>query len=93
MKKIPNVKDIIKIIEEIAPENAALPGDPVGLQCGDPALSGVEDLAVGDPIAETDIHGSAPVDDGDMLIQIITIRNNNQSGWCPCVNNNAESVV
>ena len=36
LKKIPNVNQIVKIIEEIAPKDLALPGDPVGLQCGEP---------------------------------------------------------
>ena len=36
MKKAPTVKQIIKTIEEIAPRALALPGDPVGLQCGEP---------------------------------------------------------
>jgi len=33
---VPTVKQIIQIIEEIAPKSLALPGDPVGLQCGEP---------------------------------------------------------
>lgn len=36
LKKDPTVKQIIQIIEEIAPKAFALPGDPVGLQCGEP---------------------------------------------------------
>jgi len=36
LKKVSTVKQIIKIIEEIAPKVLALPGDPVGLQCGEP---------------------------------------------------------
>lgn len=36
LKKKPNIKQIIQIIEEIAPKALALPGDPVGLQCGEP---------------------------------------------------------
>ena len=36
MKKVSTVKQIIKTIEEIAPRALALPGDPVGLQCGEP---------------------------------------------------------
>ena len=36
MKKVPTVKQIINIVEEIAPKVLALPGDPVGLQCGEP---------------------------------------------------------
>lgn len=36
MKKAPTVKEIIEIIEKIAPPDIALPGDPVGLQCGQP---------------------------------------------------------
>jgi len=36
LKKVPTVKQIIQIIEGIAPRNLALPGDPVGLQYGEP---------------------------------------------------------
>ncbi len=36
MIKGPTVKQIIQIIEELAPKVLALPGDPVGLQCGEP---------------------------------------------------------
>lgn len=36
MKKVPTVEQIIQIIEGIAPKALALPGDPVGLQCGEP---------------------------------------------------------
>ena len=36
MKKIPNVNQVITIIEELAPRTLALPGDPVGLQYGEP---------------------------------------------------------
>jgi dinuclear metal center YbgI/SA1388 family protein len=36
LKKGPTVKQIVKIIEEIAPKVLALPGDPVGLQWGEP---------------------------------------------------------
>jgi dinuclear metal center YbgI/SA1388 family protein len=36
LKKVPTVKQIIKVVEEIAPRALALPGDPVGLQCGEP---------------------------------------------------------
>jgi dinuclear metal center YbgI/SA1388 family protein len=35
--KAPTVKQIIKAIEELAPPSIAMAGDPVGLQCGDPA--------------------------------------------------------
>jgi dinuclear metal center YbgI/SA1388 family protein len=35
LKKVSTVKQIIQIIEEIAPKALALPGDPVGLQCGE----------------------------------------------------------
>jgi dinuclear metal center YbgI/SA1388 family protein len=35
--KAPTVKQIIKAVEEIAPPSIAIAGDPVGLQCGDPA--------------------------------------------------------
>lgn len=36
MKKAPTVKEIIGIIERIAPPALAVTGDPVGLQCGEP---------------------------------------------------------
>jgi dinuclear metal center YbgI/SA1388 family protein len=36
LKIVPTVKQIIQNIEEIAPKALALPGDPVGLQCGEP---------------------------------------------------------
>ena len=36
LKNIPTVKQIARIIESIAPKAIALPGDPVGLQCGEP---------------------------------------------------------
>jgi len=35
LKRIPTVKQIIRIIEEMAPGSLALPGDPTGLQCGE----------------------------------------------------------
>ena len=36
LKNLPTVKQITRIIESIAPKAIALPGDPVGLQCGEP---------------------------------------------------------
>jgi len=36
LKKVPTVNQIIQNIEEIAPKALALPGDTVGLQCGEP---------------------------------------------------------
>ena len=36
MSKVPTVRQIIQNIEEIAPKALAMPGDPVGLQCGEP---------------------------------------------------------
>lgn len=36
MRKTQTVRQIIQIVEDIAPKALALPGDPVGLQCGDP---------------------------------------------------------
>ena len=39
LKSIPTVNQIIRIIEEIAPRSLALPGDPVGLQCGESGQS------------------------------------------------------
>jgi dinuclear metal center YbgI/SA1388 family protein len=34
-KKVPTVEQLIQIIEKIAPKALAMPGDPVGLQCGE----------------------------------------------------------
>jgi len=36
LRKTQTVRQIIQIVEDIAPKALALPGDPVGLQCGDP---------------------------------------------------------
>jgi dinuclear metal center YbgI/SA1388 family protein len=64
--KAPTVKQLTALIEEIAPVSIAMPGDPVGLQCGDPA--GIVKRVMYSLDAGMDVVGQAVKKGADLLV-------------------------
>jgi len=63
---MPSVEDIIRVIEDMAPANLALPDDPVGLQVGSPGWR-VEKIMVSLD-ADTEVIGQAVKAGADLLL-------------------------